>query len=173
MRRLLAVPVLSAVLLLSGCTATVALTPAPQATSVGCANLIVRLPQTITASTQQRATFAQRDTDAQGTAAWGNPAVITLRCGVSTPPTTDPCGASGGVYWTTRNEQINGKEQTVLTTFGRSPGIQVVIDQSAISQSDVLPVLSLDAVSIATTATGARCLAPAQITGSPSPSATP
>lgn len=170
MRRLIAVPVLSAALLLSGCTASVALTPAPQATSVGCANVIVRLPRTIVASTRQQTTFERRETDAQGTAAWGNPAVITLRCGVQTPATTDPCGPAGGVDWTTRNVRINGKDQTVLTTFGRSPGVQVVIDQSAISQSDVLPVLSLDAIVLATKATGARCITPAEITDSPSPS---
>lgn len=173
MRRLLAVPVLCAALLLSGCTATVALTPAPQATSVGCASVIVRLPEAIIASTRQQTTFARRDTDAQGTAAWGNPAVVTLRCGVPTPATTDPCGPAGGVDWTTRNVRINGKDQTVLTTFGRTPGVQVVIDQSAISQSDVLPVLSLDAIGVATKATGARCLTPEQLTGSPAPSATP
>ncbi|MGT2426520.1 hypothetical protein [Amnibacterium kyonggiense] len=63
-RALLVAAAVSTALLLTGCAPTISLRPAPEATSVGCAGVVVRLPGAIGGA-------ARRDTDAQGTAAWG------------------------------------------------------------------------------------------------------
>ncbi|AMM21287.1 hypothetical protein AX769_15550 [Frondihabitans sp. PAMC 28766] len=62
-----------AVPLLAACTSTVHLQPAAAANTVGCADLIVHLPKTVEGQ-------KMRDTDAQGTSAWGSPASIVLTC---------------------------------------------------------------------------------------------
>src|SRR4051794_17572569 len=71
--------------LLSGCAGTVGMEPAADATDPACADVIVRLPDTA-------ADVDRRETDAQGTGAWGDPASVLLRCGVEpSGPTTLPC----------------------------------------------------------------------------------
>jgi hypothetical protein len=104
---------------LSACAPTVALTPAIHATNAKCADVIVHLPQSI-------ASKAIRQTDAQATSAWGDPAAIILRCGVTPPgPTTNVCYTVKGIDWI-----IDDSKQPVytFTTFGRNPAVQVVID---------------------------------------------
>ncbi|MGN6443991.1 DUF3515 family protein [Amnibacterium sp.] len=151
MRRGLLLPVALVPLLLAGCTSTVAMHAAPQATSVGCAGVIVRLPEAIGAATR-------RTTDAQGTAAWGTPASVTLTCGVTTPAVTGtPCQTVAGVDWLLGEQRIGGADRQVLTTYGRRPGTQVVVDPSAVDAVTVLDALS-DPVAAATSPTGVRCL---------------
>ncbi|MBW4041968.1 MAG: DUF3515 family protein [Acidobacteria bacterium] len=151
MRRAHLLLVAPAVLLLAGCAPTVSLHPAPQATTVGCAGVIVRLPDAIGSATR-------RTTDAQGTAAWGIPASITLTCGVATPTVTGtPCQTIGGVDWLLGEQRIDGVQRQVLTTYGRSPGTQIVLDPSGPTADTVLNALS-DPVAAATRTTGARCL---------------
>jgi hypothetical protein len=150
MRRVLLLPVLAAGLLLAGCAPTVSLAPAPQATSVGCAGVVVRLPEAIGSATR-------RTTDAQGTAAWGVPASITLTCGVLTPAaTTTDCTTIGGVDWLLQERTIDGASRQVLTTYGRSPGTQVVIDPAQVTADTVLNAVS-DPVAAATRKTK-QCL---------------
>ncbi|MFM6980227.1 MAG: DUF3515 family protein [Micrococcales bacterium] len=67
--------VLAMVLPLTGCTAAVSLEPAADANNPACAEVIVRLPDTV-------ADFEKRATNAQSTAAWGTPAAVILRCGL-------------------------------------------------------------------------------------------
>ena len=151
MRRGLLLTAVPAVLLLAGCAPTVSLRPAPQATTVGCAGIVVRLPQSIGGA-------PRRTTDAQGTAAWGIPASVTLTCGVTTPAVTGtPCQTIGGVDWLLGEQQVGGAARQVLTTYGRSPGTQVVLDASGPTADVVLNALS-DPVAAATRTTGARCL---------------
>jgi hypothetical protein len=151
MRRGLLLTVAPAVLLLAGCAPTVSLRPAPGATTVGCAGVIVRLPDAIGSA-------ARRTTDAQGTAAWGIPASVTLTCGVTTPAVTGtPCQTIGGVDWLLGEQQVGGVARQVLTTYGRSPGTQVVLDPSGPTAGTVLNALS-DPIAAATRATGERCL---------------
>src|ERR1700712_1728163 len=77
----------------SGCASTVALDPATAATDPGCAEVMVRLPTSV-------ASQDQRQTNAQATSAWGTPASVLLRCGVSPyGPTTLPCINISGVDW--------------------------------------------------------------------------
>jgi hypothetical protein len=107
-----------ALALLAACTPTVALSPAAHATDPKCAEIIVRLPQSVM-------DFPLRQTNAQATGAWGDPAAVILRCGVTPPPpTSDRCYTVQGVDWVIKKD---GRIYT-FTTYGRTPATQVVID---------------------------------------------
>lgn len=122
--------------LLSGCAATVSLAPAATyAADPGCAEVSVRLPDELDGA-------PSRVTDAQGTAAWGEPASVLLRCGVEPPgPTTDRCISISGVDWV---ETQPGDDPDVFdyTTYGRVPATTVTIDTAAASSTNVLTDLS-------------------------------
>jgi hypothetical protein len=151
MRRVLVVPVAAAALLLTACTPTVSMAPAPQATTVGCAGVVVRMPESI-------GTAARRTTDAQGTAAWGTPASVTLTCGVRTPVVaTSSCTTIDGVDWLLQERSIDGAPRQVFTTYGRNPTTQLVVDVSAVTADSVLQALS-DPIGSATKRTDAKCL---------------
>jgi hypothetical protein len=155
MRRGLALPVAALALLLAGCAPTVSMTPAPQATSARCAGVIVRLPQAIGPE-------GRRATDAQATAAWGTPASVTLTCGVRTPlATTTTCLTVGGIDWLVEQRTIGGKDRTVATTFGRAPGVQVVVDTTAVDAPTALGDVA-DPIATATRPNGVRCLSKSQ-----------
>ncbi|MDQ1513223.1 MAG: hypothetical protein QOC59_1065 [Microbacteriaceae bacterium] len=161
-RPLLGVAVaLAGLVALSGCTPTVSMTPSPAATDPACAAVVVRLPQSLGAA-------QRRETDAQGTAAWGDPPAVTLSCGVTPPgPTTDFCVSIGGVDWIERDlPNAQHPVQYVLRTYGRTPATQVVIEAKRISSADVLPALS-DAVVAAIPTASRHCAA------APSPSVSP
>jgi hypothetical protein len=150
MRRVLVDPVAAAALLLTACTPTVSLQPAPQATAVGCAGVVVRMPETIGSA-------ARRTTDAQGTAAWGMPASVTLTCGVSTPVVATDCTTIDGVDWLLQERSIDGAQRQVFTTYGRNPTTQLVVDVSAVTADTVLQALS-DPIGSATKKTDVKCL---------------
>ena len=59
--------------------------PAKDAANPACAPMMVALPDTI-------GDAKLRKTNSQATAAWGDPSLVILRCGVNVPgPTTDRC----------------------------------------------------------------------------------
>jgi hypothetical protein len=123
----------AAALALAGCTPTVSLEPAPAATDPDCAAIVVRLPDTVAGA-------QRRDTDAQGTAAWGTPASVLLHCGVPVPgPTTDRCISIDNVDWV---EDASKDPVFTYTTYGRDPATQVTIDAGAISGSTALTDVS-------------------------------
>ena len=135
-------------LMLTGCSATVGVKPAPQASKVSCAGVVVRLPSEV-------AGMQRRQTNAQGTGAWGSPVAAVLRCGVPvTGPTTRPCFTLASVDWVARS--TSGR-RVVFDTFGRSPQIEVVIDGSRVNPVDVVAELSAP-VRAAMPAPFARCL---------------
>ncbi|WP_420364889.1 DUF3515 family protein [Curtobacterium sp. L3-7] len=106
---------------LSGCTNAVTMTAAPSANAAACAAAQVRLPDTVDTK------YALRNTNAQSTAAWGDPSAALYHCGVAVPTVSDlPCFSKGSVDWIRDDE---GK-QVVYTTFGRDPAVQVVIDST-------------------------------------------
>ncbi|HEV7186205.1 MAG: DUF3515 family protein [Actinomycetales bacterium] len=125
----------AAVLVLTGCAPIVALDAAPDANNPGCAQISVRLPDTI-------ANKAKRETDAQATGAWGTPAVVLLRCGVNPiGPTTKPCVNVNGIDWVLMTDPL--AKTIVYQTFGRIPATEVIIDHvSGVSDTEVLPVFS-------------------------------
>jgi len=120
-------------LLLSACSPTVTLTPAPDATSAACAEIIVRLPDTIEE-------LPQRETDAQSTSAWGTPAAVLLRCGVDVPgPSTLPCFTVKGIDWLRDDTDA---PTFVFTSYGRDPAVEVVIDSELTSGTSALVAIA-------------------------------
>ena len=168
-RALLSAPAVAAVALvaLTGCTPTVAMTPAPDATETACAALAVRLPAAL-------GTAQKRETDAQGTAAWGSTPDVTLTCGVTPPgPTTAVCLPVGGVDWVIEDRSTGSPAVYVATTFGRTPATRVVIHaKGAVASSDALPPIS-DAVRAAMPAVTRRCIASPQPSASAGATASP
>ncbi|GAB4100314.1 DUF3515 domain-containing protein [Sinomonas halotolerans] len=127
---LAALTLLAAVL--SGCAAPVAVEPAPGAADPACAPLMIALPQTL-------GDASMRKTTSQATAAWGDPSVVVLRCGVASPgPTTDRCVSVNGVDWVIEE----GDPYYTLTTFGREPATEILLDEERISSATVLASLS-------------------------------
>lgn len=125
-------------LTLTGCAGQVPMKPAADSNNPECANVTVRLPDTV-------ADLPQRETNAQATGAWGTPAAVLLTCGVEVPgPTTLPCVSINDVDW------IEDDSQAPLyryTTYGRTPAVEVVIDSEAVSGTttlvDVGPAVSV------------------------------
>ncbi|MET4783022.1 DUF3515 family protein [Glaciihabitans sp. UYNi722] len=106
---------------LAACAPTVALEPAAHATNPGCAEIIVRLPDSVDNQ-------AIRQTNAQATGAWGNPTSVLLRCGVAPPgPTAAACYTLKGIDWLVDDSKA---PRYVFTTFGRDPATEVIVDSS-------------------------------------------
>lgn len=138
--------------LLAGCTVAVPLQPAADATNPRCADVIVHLPTTV-------ANQPERETNAQATGAWGNPATVLLHCGVHVPaPTTLPCLNVNGIDWI---EDDSAAPLYRYTTFGRDPATELVIDSGKASGGAALVDVA-DAV--ATVPATAKCLGPDDIT---------
>jgi len=121
-------------LLLAGCAPTVALEPAPEATSTVCAEVSVRLPDTV-------AGLAKRLTNAQATGAWGEPASVILHCGVPSPaPTAElPCITVEGIDWL-RDDKDD--PNFIFTTYGREPAVEVIINGDQASGLEALTDLA-------------------------------
>ncbi len=118
---------------LSGCSSTVALEAAESADDPRCAEVMVRLPQAI--GDQER-----RWTDAQATAAWGDPTAVQLSCGVTPPgPTELQCTTVAGVDWI-----IDESRAPVfrVTTYGRVPAVELIIDNEVVSSNEPLDAVS-------------------------------
>lgn len=122
------------VLALAGCSPIVALTPAEDAKNAACAEVVVRLPELV-------AGLEIRKTNAQGTGAWGEPTAVFLRCGVPVPePTaTLPCGTIDDVDWLVDDRDA---PNYILTTYGRDPAIEVVLNYDEVSSAAALSDLS-------------------------------
>lgn len=114
---------------LAGCGGPVAdVDPAPEATDPVCAEAMVAMPDRV-------AEFDRRETDSQATAVWGEPSAVVLRCGVPEPgPTTEHCVTANGIDWITRDDQTHW----TLTTYGRSPAVEVVFDDTRAASSSVM-----------------------------------
>lgn len=120
---------------LSGCAPVVSLAPAPEfANDPECAEAIVRMPDALSS-------YELRQTDAQGTAAWGEPTVVLLYCGVPVPEVSElPCVEipGTGVFWL--REDVDAG--LAYTTYGRDPAVRVVVDPDAVAPGVVLDELS-------------------------------
>lgn len=139
--------------------------PAKDANNPACAEITSRLPKTISG-------LERRWTDAQSTGAWGDPSAILMTCGLETPgPSTLPCRAFDGVDWLVDESQASENRYT-LTTFGRSPAVQIYLDYSAASSADVAQALG-PLIRSYLPATGAVCTSASDATASPTPTPTP
>jgi hypothetical protein len=134
------------VLALAGCAPTVVMQAAPDANNPDCASVIVRLPDEIEG-------LGKRQTDAQATAAWGDPDAVLLRCGVAVPQASElPC-IDKGIFWL-RDDSEEGFWR--FTTFGRDPAIDVVVDRDLPFSPGVVLESLQNAVSF-TPENGLRC----------------
>ena len=135
MRRLLAsVLAVTIAATLAGCAGTVSMQPAAGSNDPACADVSVALPGTLDGQ-------ARRWTDAQATAAWGDPAAVLLNCGLDPlGPTTLRCQTVNGVDWVI--DETDAPKYRV-TSFGRVPAVEVYLDNDVVSSADVLVALSL------------------------------
>lgn len=132
---------------LTGCSTTVDMEPAQGANDAACAEVSVRLPDSVDGQSRIW-------TDAQATGAWGNDgSAILLRCGVTPPgPTEAKCITLGGVDWIVDETQA---PKYLVTTYGREPAVEVFIDNEAVSPNEVLTQLGERVVQNATTSDSA------------------
>ena len=129
----------------SGCAATVTLEPANLANDPACADVSVRLPDKI--ADQER-----RTTDAQATAAYGNPTSVIVRCGL--PGVTVSklrCVTTSDIDWLVDPSQA---PKYRFITFGRNPATEVIVDSTK-----VVGVTTLDelASAVGTVPATAKC----------------
>ena len=128
-------------LALTSCSPVVDVTPAKDAANAACAPMMLALPDAI-------GDAKLRKTNAQATAAWGDPSAVILRCGVNVPgPTTDRCVSVNDVDWVIKE----GDPVWTLTTFGREPATEILMDPDKISSATVLADLSSAAQKIKAT----------------------
>ncbi|GAB2569705.1 DUF3515 family protein [Leucobacter ruminantium] len=121
--------------LLTGCAGDVPMDAAPDANDPACADVIVRLPQTV-------AELDKRTTNAQATGAWGDPAGVLLYCGIEpSGPTTQECVNVNGVDWIVDDSRAPLYR---FEAYGRSPGLEVIVDSE--KASGTAAVLDLGAV---------------------------
>lgn len=107
--------------LLSGCSAPVSLEPAADSNNVLCADVMVRLPDTVDG-------LSRRGTNAQSTGAWGNPARVILRCGLPEVTVSKlTCVTEAGIDWLVDDSQ---KPSYRFITFGRKPAVEVIVDSN-------------------------------------------
>jgi hypothetical protein len=124
---------LCAAVTLSACSGDVPLEPAQDANDPHCADVIVRLPSDV-------AGLQKRSTNAQSTGAWGDPDAVVLRCGIKpSGPTTDSCVSVNGVDWIVDDSK---KPTFRFEAYGRSPGLEVLVDSREVSGTDALLDLS-------------------------------
>jgi hypothetical protein len=147
---------------LTGCAQTVSLEPADDAQNPGCAEVSVRLPDAV-------GDLPLRETNAQGTGAWGTPASVLLRCGVAIPDraSTLPCVLVEDVYWLRDDADA---PNYVFTTYGRDPATEVIVNRDVTSPGSALYDL-VDAVGA--TAETAECTEIEDSLGAPTPTETP
>jgi uncharacterized protein YceK len=117
----------------SGCTSTVSLEPAAEANSVACAKFSVRTPDTID-------NLAKRKTDAQATAAWGEPAAVIARCGLPTvTASTLRCISASGLDWLVDDTKAPTYR---FISFGRKPATEIIVNSTKASGAAVLDALA-------------------------------
>lgn len=118
---------------LTGCAVVVNLEAAPEANNPDCAEVSVRLPDTM-------GEHQKRFTNAQATAAWGDPTAVLLRCGLEpVEASLLPCATAGVVDWLVDDSQAPSFR---FITFGRSPAVEVIVDSERASGISTLESLS-------------------------------
>ena len=126
---------------LAACAPVVDVEPAKDAANAACAPMMVAIPDAIGEA-------KLRKTNSQATAAWGDPSLVILRCGVNVPgPTTDRCVSVNGVDWVIKE----GDPVWTLTTFGREPATEILMDPDKISSATVLADLAAAAAKVPAT----------------------
>jgi hypothetical protein len=119
--------------LLTGCAPTVVLDPAADANNPECAEIIVRLPDSL-------ADQPKRTVNAQSTAAWGEPVAIILRCGLEPVEVSPlPCVSASNVDWLIDNSNAPSFR---FISYARTPATEVIIDSNVVAGVTVLEQLA-------------------------------
>ncbi|PWL20153.1 MAG: DUF3515 domain-containing protein [Candidatus Aquiluna sp. XM-24bin5] len=120
-------------LALSGCASTVNLEPAEGSNDPACAEVMVRLPS-------QLGGLEERYTNAQATAAWGDPAAVLLRCGLEPVEVSPlPCVTAGGIDWLVDGALAPSYR---FISYARYPAVEVIVDSDNASGITSLEGLS-------------------------------
>jgi hypothetical protein len=121
------------ILLLTACTPLVSLEAAEDANDPNCAEVSVRVPDAI-------GPHERKYTNAQATAAWGEPTAIIYRCGLEPVEISAlPCVTAGGVDWLVDDSQAPSFR---FVTFGRSPATEIIVDADQASGITALEELA-------------------------------
>lgn len=145
-RRPAALVIAASALALAGCAPTVTLEPAELANDPACAAVHVRLPEII-------GELERRTTNAQSTAAWGEPAAVISRCGLPPLGPSDlPCFTVNEVDWLMNESDA---PRYVFISYGRTPVTEVIVDSELIAGADAIRAISPAVASIEATS---RCL---------------
>ena len=124
---------LVALAVLSGCASAVPMEAAPDAVNTLCAEVIVRLPETV-------GDAERRETNAQGTGAWGTPAQALLQCGVEADDAALlECRTFNEVDWLIDSSD---EDLVTATTYGRDPAVRVAIDRDIVGPGVMLDDLA-------------------------------
>lgn len=135
------IPVLAVALgfTITACSPVVPMNAAEDAGSVECANVQVRLPDRID-------TLKKRTTNAQSTAAYGDPEAVLIRCGVEMPVVSDiECFDVNGVDWLA---DASREPDYVFISYGRDPAMEVIVDNTQIAGRTVLEELTSSALAL-------------------------
>jgi hypothetical protein len=113
-----------AVLVLGGCARTIGVEVAPDAADPKCAEVMLAVPDELGAD------LPKLKTDAQATAAWGEPgAAVTMRCGVDQVGPAADCqhvdsGDGTTVDWIVTTDDAGTWS---FVTYGREPAVEVIV----------------------------------------------
>ncbi len=130
--------------MLTGCTPVVNLEAAPEANDPLCAEVSVRLPDEV-------GSLTQRETNSQGTSAWGEPAAVLLRCGLEgVEVSTLPCVTAGEVDWLADDSEAPNYR---FISYARFPAVEVIVDSTQASGITTLESLSRAVAKIPATKT--------------------
>lgn len=115
--------------LISGCGSTATVEAAPNAANPDCAEVMLTVPEVL-------GDHELRPTTSQGTAVWGEPSQVVMRCGVVPPgPSPEHCVGADGVDWLALEED----EQTWrLVTYGRDPAVEVLLNLDQVASSTAM-----------------------------------
>jgi hypothetical protein len=131
----------------SSCSSGPALGAAPRAADPACAAALKVLPPTVLGR-------ARTPIDVAATASWGEPPVI-LRCGLpELAPTQLDCMTVDGIDWVVDSRG----DPVTITTFGRSPAVEVRIPVSYGPSSAGAAAVDLEAVAAALPTTSRACV---------------
>lgn len=113
-----------AILLLTGCSAAVILEAAEDSNNPSCAEVMVRLPNSL-------GEHQQRYTNSQATSAWGDPAAVLLRCGLPEVTISElPCVTAGDFDWLVDDSQAPSYR---FISYATNPAVEVIVDSNVAS----------------------------------------
>lgn len=122
-----------AAIMLTGCAPIINLESAELANDPACAEIIVRLPDTVGGLTK-------RITNAQATGAWGEPTSVILRCGlVPVEVSSLTCVTASDIDWLVDDKEAPSYR---FISYGRSPATEVIVDSTQIAGVTALEELA-------------------------------